>query len=140
MVTDKVNNRVLIWNSLPSGDGQSADVVLGQPLPTTSSANYGGVGDRSLNSPSTSIIVQNRLFVADSGNHRILVWNAVPTADFATADQVIGQPSLFTNMANNGSISENRLFNPIGISINSIGEMLITDSGNFRILGFTLNE
>ena len=33
-----------------------------------------------------------RFIVCDSGNHRVLIWNGVPTTDEAPADIVLGQP------------------------------------------------
>jgi hypothetical protein len=35
VVSDSTNNRVLIWNSIPTANGVPADVVLGQPDFTT---------------------------------------------------------------------------------------------------------
>ena len=33
-----------------------------------------------------------RVVVADTGNHRVLIWHSMPSADGAPADVVIGQP------------------------------------------------
>src|SRR5262249_7624836 len=38
-VTDLGYNRVLIWNSIPASNGQAADVAIGQPDLTSSTAN-----------------------------------------------------------------------------------------------------
>src|SRR5262249_33581239 len=40
-VTDLGYNRVLIWNTIPTSNGQAADVAVGQPDLTSSVANYG---------------------------------------------------------------------------------------------------
>src|SRR5436190_11248773 len=42
IVVDINNNRVLIWNSIPTSNNQAADVVVGQPNFTSSTANNGG--------------------------------------------------------------------------------------------------
>ncbi len=34
------------------------------------------------------------LIVCDSGNHRVLIWNGLPSHDHAPADVVLGQPIL----------------------------------------------
>ena len=40
-VTDLGHNRVLIWNSIPTQNGQAADVVVGQPNMTSELDNGG---------------------------------------------------------------------------------------------------
>ena len=45
-VSDRNNNRVMIWNSVPSTNGANADVVIGQPNFTSKSA---GTTETSLN-------------------------------------------------------------------------------------------
>ncbi len=49
-VADTQNNRVLIWNTIPTQNNQPADVVLGQPDFTTSppinQVNLNAAGDR----------------------------------------------------------------------------------------------
>ena len=90
-VADTANNRVMIWNSIPTTNGQPADVVLGQvdfttvaKLTVTASALRGPQG----------VWIQNRkLFVADTQNNRILIWNSIPTQNNQPADLVLGQPN-----------------------------------------------
>ena len=43
-VTDLGNNRVLIWNSIPTSNGAAADVEIGQPDMTSSIANNAYTG------------------------------------------------------------------------------------------------
>ena len=84
------NNRVLIWNTFPTTNGQAADVVLGPAglhlpdrRPTTSSR---------MSSPTGVSSTGKQLFVADTSNSRVLVWNTCPTANGQPADVVLGQP------------------------------------------------
>ncbi len=103
IVADSDNNRVLIWNTIPTTDGQSADVVLGQASFTSSSSNYGGRSASSLANPKdVAVTADGKLLVADQGNHRVLIWNTIPTANNASADVVMGQ-SDFTSNTTNGS-------------------------------------
>ena len=88
VVVDRGNHRVLVWSVMPGGDGQSADFVLGQPDLATTEA---GLGALRLDRPSDVASDGTRLFVADAGNHRILVWNAFPTAPQVPPDRVLGQ-------------------------------------------------
>jgi hypothetical protein len=91
VVADTNHNRVLIWNSIPTYNNQPADVVVGQTSFTTSTG---------LSTPSASTLlgpqgvwIQNSmLFVADTGNDRVLIWKRIPTANGTAADIVVGQP------------------------------------------------
>ena len=134
-VTDETNNRVLIWNSIPTTNFAPADVVLGQPDFTSSTANNGGRSERTLSDPRGVFSDGKRLFVADRSNHRILIWNSIPTANFTPADRVLGQPDFVSGTSNNGGASPGArtLSNPITIS--SDGQrLLVADQSNNRIL------
>ena len=72
---------------------QPADLVLGQPSFTANTANNGGQGLSTLNGPRYCHTDGTRLWVSDSGNARVLQWNAMPTANAAPANIVIGQAS-----------------------------------------------
>ena len=41
------------------------------------------------------MVVDGRLFVADRGNKRLLIWNTVPTASGVAPDKVVDTPALF---------------------------------------------
>ncbi|MFN4198883.1 MAG: hypothetical protein ACK4FS_07655, partial [Flavobacterium sp.] len=77
IISDSSNNRVLIWNSIPTTSGQNADVVLGQPNYITGTS---GTSSTKFNVP-TGVFVSNdgKLIVADHYNSRVLIWNTVPT-------------------------------------------------------------
>lgn len=139
-VADTLNHRVLIWNSAPTTNGQTANIVLGQANMTDNSPNRNGaVSCQTLSRPSSVIASGNRLFIADTGNHRILIYNDVTTlADGATADRVVGH-------ANCVESRPNRLDNGIaGIRADTLDEptdvffdgarMYVADSGNKRLL------
>jgi trimeric autotransporter adhesin len=132
-VVDANNNRVLIWNSIPTTNKQSADVVLGQPSFTSSTPNNGGVSAKSLSSPARVVISGNRLVVSDQNNSRVLIWNSIPTSNFQSADLVIGQPSFSTATPNNGGTSASSFGGPIGISTNGTS-LAVADNINHRVL------
>ncbi len=87
LMTDRWNNRVLIWKSAPAKN-TPPDLVLGQPDFTQ---NNPGTGKHQLNWPGNVTITPDgqRLAVTDSYNDRILIWNSVPTKNGAAADVVL---------------------------------------------------
>ncbi len=85
LLADTRNNRVLIWNTLPTGN-VSPDLVLGQSNLTT---NNPGSGLGNLNWPVGVSIGGGKVVVSDTENHRILIWNTFPTANSQPADLYI---------------------------------------------------
>lgn len=112
-VADSGNNRVLIWNTFPTRNGQAADVVVGQ-------ANFDSIVELDLTR--TNIDPKNnnllnpvsvtsdgtRMYVADLGQNRVLIYNSIPTQNGAAADLVLGQPD-FTKAIANNSTEESKL-------------------------------
>lgn len=92
-VADTRDNRVLIWNSIPTSNNAPADIVVGQP---DFSANFSGGGPSGLNWPVGVYSDGCKLLVADSENYRVLIWNNIPTNNGAPADLVLGQPDFYT--------------------------------------------
>lgn len=64
--------------------------------------------------------------VADSGNHRILLWRGIPESDGKSADVVLGQPD-FT------SEGEKLLRLPTGVVIHQ-GRLIVADAWHHRLL------
>jgi hypothetical protein len=133
LVTDSQNHRVLIWNAIPTVNRTAADLVLGQANMTTGTAAT-AVSSRSLNTPlAVHVDANGRIYVADTGNHRILYWNAMPTQNQAPADGVIGQPNMDVAVANNGGVSARTLQGPNAV-LSSGAFLYVIDSGNDRML------
>ncbi|HXC63419.1 MAG TPA: hypothetical protein VNZ67_03625, partial [bacterium] len=134
VVPDAVNNRVLLWNSLPTGTGQGADVVLGQPGFTTNLANQGGpAAANTLYEPGAAFVAGGHLFVSDYGNNRVLIWNSIPTANDTPADLVLGQTAFSGAAVNAGGLSASSLYQPGGVKFEA-GRLLVADAFNHRIL------
>ncbi len=85
VVTDRNNNRVLIWNELPEGN-EEPDIVLGQKDFET---NAPGNELDELNWPIAVSTDGTHLVIADTYNDRILVWNSWPTENAQAADFAI---------------------------------------------------
>jgi hypothetical protein len=130
-VADPQNHRVLIWNTFPTTNGAAADVVLGQPNSTSSTVNNGGLGAASLSRPTVVYVSDEKLFVSDSGNNRVLVWNAIPTDNQAPADLVLGQPNMTSGTA--AAPAATTLAGPGAIHVDGGGRLYVID-GNHRIL------
>jgi uncharacterized protein (TIGR03437 family) len=90
-VADTDNNRILIWKSIPATTGQPADLVLGQPNFTSYLA--GAPTASSMRGPQGVWVQNGMLFVADTGNNRILIWTSIPTSNNQPANLVLGQPN-----------------------------------------------
>jgi hypothetical protein len=74
------------------------------------------------------------LAVADSGNHRILLWRGLPERDGQAADVVLCQPDFVTEGPSaHGRGPENGLHLPTGVAIHD-GRLLVADAWHHRIL------
>ncbi|MEO5969501.1 MAG: hypothetical protein ABIQ95_06205, partial [Bdellovibrionia bacterium] len=80
-----------------------------------------------------AIVLGSKLYLADSSNSRILVWNNIPTSNTQGADSVIGQTSLFSANLNTVSLSSSTLNNPFALSSQDI-YLIIADRDNNRVL------
>lgn len=96
VVADQSNNRVLVWNGVPTDANDTADVILGQPTPDGVGANTGGLSASSLRSCRGVALTPNGIVIADTANNRVLIWNSMPTSNAAPADVVLGQDTMFT--------------------------------------------
>jgi hypothetical protein len=146
VVTDGSNNRILIWNQMPADTTQvGADVVIGQTGFDLSEATCSAT---SLIGPKDTMIIDNKLIVSDTDNHRVLIWNTLPASN-VQADLVLGQQRLDTCVANDsdgdGLSEDATISNPDGLprdttlrypfDVWSDGQRLIvSDAGNNRVL------
>ena len=74
-VTDTGHHRLLIWRGLPSRHNQPADLVLGQANMACRDENGGcGVDARGVLWPHSATVLDDRLFIADSGYNRVMLW------------------------------------------------------------------
>ncbi len=138
VVADTNHNRVLIWNSIPSINDQPADVVVGQPDFTAQGVPGNTPTAKSMRGPQGVWIQNGRLYVADTQNDRVLIYNKIPTANGAAADVVLGQPN-FTSAIQpdltqqNTSSTASNLLNPVSVSSDGV-RLYVTDLGYNRVL------
>lgn len=133
MFADAENHRVLIFDGVPTGS-QKPKIILGQPDALSNQLNNGSISSKSLNRPMSAKFIDGKIFVAEEGNNRILVWNSIPTSNFAPADFVLGQATFTTGAANRGGvIGADTLNGPVAME--KIGNKLfVSDSGNGRVV------
>ena len=159
-VTDLGYNRVLIWNTLPTRNQQPADVEVGQVDMTKSIPNdtadlcvstgvdansnpiYPARCGKTLNFPRYALSNGTRLFIADGGNDRVLVYNKIPTSNAARADAILGQPDEFTDVYTAFDqlvlSATNVTPTPTGLAWDPVGQNLyVADPTDYRILVFS---
>lgn len=133
IVSDAWNHRVLIWNQIPQNDGHPADVVLGQPDFHSNAPNVSGVAAnpsaQSLYWPYGVFSDGQHLWIADTGNRRILVFDTIPTKNFVAADRLIGKAA-FTER----DYDHMDPIWPYSIKVSKHGVLAITDTQYYRVL------
>ncbi len=135
---DTANSRVLI-------EGYDRPVgVIGQPDFGTTGCNAGGLGAASLCNPASAAIDgSGNLWIADSGNNRVLEyqvpWYTIDSVNEQVivkqnADRVFGQPDFVSNACQAGT---NGVCNPYAVAWDGRPPqqtLYISDSGNNRIV------
>lgn len=144
-VSDTSNNRVMVWNITSITSGQAAINVLGQTLYTTSTGattQVGLRGPRALAFDPTN----NRLFITDTGNTRIIIQNVASITNGQAAAHVFGQ-SIYTTQnqgttastfkRTGGNIGVN---GPCGVAYDDADKLLfVSDTNNNRIMSFNVD-
>ena len=126
-VADFTNNRVLIWNTVPTSDDAPANVVVGQ---TDMTSNGSGCTSSTLNQPWSVASDGTHLIVSDYSNSRVLVWNSIPTTNGVAANAVLGESS-FTGCG--GGHSSTLISGQVGVSTDGT-RILVSDYNNHRVL------
>ncbi len=133
IVADAWNHRVLIWNRFPRENGQPADVVVGQPDMQTNLPNVQGVGSmassRNLYWPYGVWSDGQHLWIADTGNRRVLFYEKIPTGNYQAADKVIGKSSF-----DEKDYDPAHAIWPYSVKVSEEGVLAIADVQYYRIL------
>jgi len=141
-VADKDNHRVLIWKKIPFSDGWNADISLGQSGMDERDANRGdfeNVQQDTMSFPTGVFydVENDKVFVVDQGNNRVLIWNSLPRDSGQPADVVIGQKDFVSRSPNmgkgDGRASQESMYFPNGVVAGKTG-FFVSDTGNNRVL------
>ncbi len=129
-VADSYNNRIAVWRQddlIPYG--MPLALVLGQQDAFTCTDNGPAAG---LSTPWDVWSDGNQLVVADTQNHRVLVYDPLPTTISNPAPSyVIGQPTFDTNNTNSNACGVGLLAGPVSI---------VGDGHNLFISDLTLHR
>ncbi|MFB3829611.1 MAG: hypothetical protein ACE15B_22760 [Bryobacteraceae bacterium] len=136
-VADTDNNRILIWKTIPTRNGQPADIVVGQDNFTSNRVSIPPT-NKSLRGPQGVWIQDGKLMVADTQDHRVLIWNSIPSSNGQAADVVLGQPDFTTFVE--PDISQQKvdakptnMLNPVSVTSDGI-KLFVSDLGHNRVL------
>ncbi len=112
---------------------QSATLVLGQPDFASAAGQTSQAGI--LNPQDVAVDpTSGKVFVADSMNNRVLRFDNVSAlTNGANAEAVLGQPN-FTSSA--AQTTQDGMYSPTGIAVDSAGRLWVSDTLNERILRF----
>lgn len=133
-VADSNNHRVLVFGLNSLANGMAANTVLGMG---TFDSIGGGLGANMFHTPRHLAYddAHERLFVADRGNNRVLVFDTSGLANGMDADVVLGQPHFGSSIE--GPIAANTLSQPRGLAYDATNDRLfVVDSGRSRVLLF----
>ena len=135
-VADEGNHRVLVHAAAVGtiASGQAATLAIGQQNLTNGSS---GLAQNRLTLPKGVTGGDNRLFVADTGNHRVLVFDE-PLSTNMNATFVIGQ----TSFSSGGfAPQQDRLSSPVGLfHVDGDPWLWVADYGNSRVLRFAMGS
>jgi uncharacterized protein (TIGR03437 family) len=135
-VADTDNNRVLIWLHMPTTNGQPADVVVGQKDFNSNAAV--SPNEKSLRAPSGVWIYGGKLFVADTFDNRVLIYNQIPTTNYAAADVVLGQANFTAFVQPDltqpfGQASASNMRTPVSVTTDGT-HLFVSDLAQNRVL------
>jgi sugar lactone lactonase YvrE len=146
-IADFANNRVVAYPMPATAAPAAANLVLGQMMPNLNGINV--TKPDGLYWPAAVVIdsssTPNHIYLADTGNSRVLGWYSVPGFKYAgPPDLVIGQSDSSTggcnrnrlDAAGNPVAAADTLCMPGGVAVDPEGNLYVADSANFRVLEY----
>jgi hypothetical protein len=156
VVSDTLNNRVLYWKNIPTNpteQDQIPQAVIGQ---TAFAQNTSGSGTQHMFAPTGVGYDGTNIYVADTQNNRVLLFQETGITNGTPATGVFGQQDFAhvqyndddqnniagdqQNNQTNDNPTQNTLHLPQGVfTVLGAAQVFIADSGNSRILQFPID-
>jgi DNA-binding beta-propeller fold protein YncE len=138
-VSDMVNNRVLVFDAGVGtlATGMNAAYVIGQADFVSGGTGTGAAG---LSGPRGLVVdeTNNRLYVTDYSNNRVLVYNTASLGNGMSASYVLGQANM---SANNTSVDQSTLGQPFGIALDAThNRLFVSGYSKARVLVFDVSS
>lgn len=129
-----LGTRVDVVPDVDRTDGWSPAVWLGAPAPGGLALPAAKPSLAWMYSPRGVFLDERHLVVADSGNHRVLIWHGIPQDDEQPADVVLGQADGESEgRAAAGRGPERGMNLPTGVLVHD-GRLVVADAWHHRIL------
>lgn len=120
LLADYNNHRVFIFYTIPTTATQAPDLVIGQTVLT---GKTGGTSATQLLYPSGICVTPDgKVLIADKGNHRVMIYNSIPTANGIAADLVLAQTNFTTGTS---STEASNLYGHQGVTVSNTGKLLV---------------
>jgi hypothetical protein len=138
--TDTIDKETPVMCTVPTGTDP-----LNQPT-------YPNACGGTLYFPRFALSDGQRLYIADGGNDRVLVYNTIPTQNATFADEILGQPDEFSDVLTSSTNSSNNPLSPnLSQSASNVipsptslawdgTNLYVADPTDFRVLVFTPAE
>ena len=135
-IADGTNNRILVFSTSSPTTGQNAANVLGQTGFTSSST---GLTQSTLNTPHAVEFdaSNNRLFVSDNANVRLLVFNVSSITNGQNAANVLGQANFTSNAS---ATTQAGLIDPGKPAYDASGQRLFLSDGTARVMVYSVSS
>jgi DNA-binding beta-propeller fold protein YncE len=139
IVADTGNSRLLVWRTLPTRSGQPADVVVGQQEfdDALANAGWGVATGANLAAPTAVLVAGGKLFVADTGNNRVLVYDGVPDRPGSSSSIVLGQATPRERLPSADINDPARLAGPVALASDG-ANLYVADRDANRIVAWPL--
>jgi len=107
-------------------------------IDSNGNATYPALCQYTLSFPRFALSDGTRLYIADGGNDRVLIYNTIPTTNAAAADIVLGQTDFVTDAPTDGADTMDA---PSGLAWDPVNQNLyVADTYNQRVLVYTMTE
>jgi hypothetical protein len=137
IVADTNNHRLNFYNPAPTATGATPNFFIGKVVAGFNGRNAMAADKTNFLAPYGMLLKGTQMFVADTGNHRVLVWNGIPTTNDTAPNFAIGQQDVDTVTFPSGSSAQNTLNSPRGLCASS-NKLFVTESGNHRVSIYNL--